>query len=108
MTARVMLLVHVCPGEEQSFEETYRQVSTHLRGRIAGQLHDELLRPAAAQEPYILLSHWETLDAYRAWIQTPGHRADVAPLRQHWLRTDSQEYILVGDPPEPATGGDSR
>lgn len=108
MTARVMLLVHVRPGAEEDFEEAYRQVSKQLQGRIEGQLCDELLRPVSTQHPYILFSHWDTLDAYRAWIQLPSHRTSVAPLRQHWLHTDAQEYILVDAPAELATGGTSR
>ena len=95
MKARVLFMVYVRPGEEQNFEEAYKQVSERNRGRIPGQLYDELLRPAAPQDPYILLSHWNSLEEYRAWEQTPGHRESAAPLRQYWLRTHSQLYILV-------------
>jgi heme-degrading monooxygenase HmoA len=95
MKARVLFMVYVRPGEEQHFEEAYKQVSERNQGSIPGQLYDELLRPASSQDPYILLSHWNSLEEYRAWEQTPAHRESAAPLRQYWLRTNSRLYILV-------------
>lgn len=95
MAIYVTLRVYLRPGDEEQFEQTYYVVSRKLQGHIPGQLSDELLRPVSATEPYILLSQWESLEAHQAWTATSQHRDDVMPLRQHWLRTDSQEYVPV-------------
>lgn len=95
MTVYVALRIYLREGEEARFERTYRKVSRKLRGNIPGQLSDELLRPTAKEEPYILLSQWESLEAHRAWTATAQHRDDVMPLRLHWDHTHSQEYLLV-------------
>lgn len=102
MSVYVVLQVYLKPGEEERFEQTYRSISAHLQGRIHGQLSDELLRPVNPEDPYILLSRWQSLDAYNAWLETPQHRSELAPLRQHWERTVAHQYLLVNkvDPTE--------
>lgn len=95
MTAYVTLQIYLQPGEEEHFEQTYREISQQLRGTICGQQRDLLLRPLKTDDPYILLSAWESLEAYQAWIASEQHRKDVAPLRRHWETTYSQQYLLV-------------
>jgi heme-degrading monooxygenase HmoA len=105
MTVYVALRVYLRPGEEKNFEQAYHEVSSKLRGNIPGQLSDELLRPVTKEEPYILLSQWESVHAHQAWTATTQHRDDVMPLRQHWTHTKSQEYLLVATTEADQEGG---
>ena len=83
MTARVMVLARIHPGEEKEFEAAYAEVTALVAG-TAGHIRDELLRPAEGEDRYILLSEWESSAAFLAWEDAPIHRQTTTPLRPYW------------------------
>jgi heme-degrading monooxygenase HmoA len=100
MTIRVMVFAKIKPGEEKEFEAAFAEVTRKVRG-TPGHISDELLRhstgtdimPGAEPEPdsdsdggsaYILLSEWESREAFLGWERDPVHMQTTTPMRPHW------------------------
>lgn len=83
MTARVMVLARIQKGQEQEFENAYKEVTSRVAG-TPGHIRDELLRPAPGDDQYILLSEWESSEKFLAWEDAPIHRQTTVPLRPYW------------------------
>jgi heme-degrading monooxygenase HmoA len=89
MAARVMVFAKINRTDADAFEAAYAQVTANVRG-TAGHLGDELLRrrepPDAEGEPlsYILLSEWESKDAFLAWEESVAHVAKRSPMHPYW------------------------
>jgi heme-degrading monooxygenase HmoA len=84
MSGRVRVLVwhRVADGELAALEEAYHQVSRTLRG-TPGLLGSELLRSGMQPWSLLVISEWESMDAFRAWEEGAEHRATTAPLRPY-------------------------
>ncbi|GAA1858979.1 antibiotic biosynthesis monooxygenase family protein [Asanoa iriomotensis] len=80
MSARVRVLLYAVAPDGEAVTATYHRVSTELAG-TAGLLGNELLRSVYEPERFIVISEWESLDAFRAWERGSAHRATTAPLR---------------------------
>jgi heme-degrading monooxygenase HmoA len=99
MPARVMVIARVKAGDEEAFEKAYAEVTAKVKG-TPGHVADELLRhstgadimPGAEPEPepddgttsYILLSEWETREAFLRWERDPVHMQTTTPMRPYW------------------------
>jgi heme-degrading monooxygenase HmoA len=83
MPARVMVFASVAAGDRAAFEAAYARVTAAVRG-TAGHVRDELLRDASEPGRYVLLSEWESEDAFRAWEDAPVHREVTTPMRPYW------------------------
>jgi heme-degrading monooxygenase HmoA len=100
MPIRVMVFARVKPGEEEEFETAFAEVTAKVKG-TPGHIRDELLReatgsdimPGAEPDPepedggrqYILLSEWESREAFLGWERDPVHMQTTTPMRPHWL-----------------------
>src|SRR5215216_2858343 len=77
MPARVMVFAKINRGDEEAFEEAYAQVTANVKG-TEGHIADELLRrnepPDDDDQPrtYVLLSEWESKEAFLAWENAPA------------------------------------
>jgi heme-degrading monooxygenase HmoA len=83
VTARVMVVARIRKGDEQQFEAAYAEVTAKVAG-TPGHIRDELLRPTANDDRYILLSEWEDTAAFLAWEDAPIHKQTTTPLRPYW------------------------
>ncbi len=83
MTARVMVFATIAPGQEAAFEAAYAEATRSVKG-TPGHIRDELLRPMEEPGPYVLLSEWESVEAFKAWEDAPIHREKTTPLRPFW------------------------
>ena len=89
MAARMMVFAKIKRGDEQAFEAAYAEVTAKVKG-TQGHIADELLRqaepPNADGEPrtYILLSEWESKEAFLGWEDDPIHMATTTPMRPYW------------------------
>ncbi len=89
MPARMMVFAKIKPGEEAAFEAAFQEVTRKVKG-TPGHMRDELLRdvtePTPEGEPssYILLSEWESVEAFLAWEDAPIHRQTTTPMRPYW------------------------
>jgi heme-degrading monooxygenase HmoA len=111
MPARVMVLAKIKRGSEEAFEAAFAEVTRKVKG-TPGHITDELLRhstgadimPGAAPAPeiddgstqYILLSLWESREAFLAWERDPIHMQTTTPMRPHWVgRVERKIYDVA-------------
>jgi heme oxygenase (mycobilin-producing) len=101
MPARMMVFATIKPGEEEQFEAAFAEVTRKVKG-TPGHISDELLRdvtePNNPDEPsrYILLSEWESTDAFLAWEDAPIHMQTTTPMRPHWAgRVERRMYEVA-------------
>jgi heme-degrading monooxygenase HmoA len=83
MPARVMVFARVDTHDRPAFEEAFATVSRTVRG-TPGHITDELLRSDDDPGAYILLSEWESREAFLAWEDAPVHREATTPMRPFW------------------------
>ena len=83
MPARVMVFARVDPGDHRAFEDAFTTVSSRVRG-TPGHVRDELLRSEDDPGAYVLLSEWESREAFLAWEDAPVHREATTPMRPFW------------------------
>jgi heme-degrading monooxygenase HmoA len=83
MTARVLVFATVAEVNAGAFEQAYLQVTERMRG-TPGLVGDELLRDDTGGGRYILLSEWDSIEAFRAWEDGGDHHDTSLPLRPYW------------------------
>jgi heme-degrading monooxygenase HmoA len=89
MAARVMVFAKINRGDEEAFEAAYAKVTANVKG-TDGHIGDELLRrnepadPADESRSYVLLSEWESKDAFLAWENAPVHTEKRNPMTPYW------------------------
>ncbi len=83
MTARVMVRATIKDGDQKPFEAAFAEVSSKVKG-TPGHIRDELLREEDVPNSYILLSEWESKEAFLAWEDAPIHRQTTTPMRPYW------------------------
>jgi len=111
MPARVMVYATIKQGSEEAFEAAFAEVTRKVKG-TPGHITDELLRdstgadimPGAAPAPdaddgsthYILLSLWESREAFLAWERDPVHMQTTTPMRPYWTgRVERKIYDVA-------------
>ncbi|GLW06788.1 antibiotic biosynthesis monooxygenase [Microtetraspora sp. NBRC 13810] len=80
--ARVLIYAAAPSDEPGAVEAAYHRISGDLAG-TPGLLGNELLRAADDPAAFVVMSEWESLDAFRAWEEGAGHRDTTAPLRRY-------------------------
>ncbi len=98
MRTRVMVFATIRESDEEAFERAYAGVTAKVKG-TPGHVRDELLRhstgsdvmPGAEAEPdpeaiisYVLLSEWESREAFLAWERDEIHMQTTTPMRPYW------------------------
>jgi heme-degrading monooxygenase HmoA len=83
MPARVMVFAKIREGEEANFEKAFEAVTAKVKG-TPGHIRDELLRTEGEPGNYILLSEWESKEAFLAWEDAPIHMNTTTPMRPYW------------------------
>jgi heme-degrading monooxygenase HmoA len=90
MAARVMVFAKINAADAEAFEAAYAEVTADVRG-TPGHIGDELLRRREPPDPegeplsYILLSEWESKDAFLAWEESPVHVNKRSPMHPYWV-----------------------
>jgi heme-degrading monooxygenase HmoA len=102
MPARVMVFATVQEGCEAAFEAAFAEVTAAVNG-TPGHLRDELLRDPEHPGRYVLLSEWESAEAFRAWEDAPVHRAVTTPMRPYWAGNVERSIFEVAYRLEPVT-----
>jgi heme-degrading monooxygenase HmoA len=73
------------PAELDDFVTTFHAIGAHL-DRVPGLVGSELLQAQREEGSLIVMSEWESAEAFAAWEASEGHRPTTAPLR-HQLDT---------------------
>ncbi len=66
MTGRAMFLIRVKPGEEDEFEQKWKEALSDLKAH-KGFRSRELIRVADGVGTYVVLSEWDSPEDYFAW-----------------------------------------
>ncbi len=95
MTARIMVFARIRPGEQAAFEAAFAEVTRKVKG-TAGHIRDELLHETSEPDSYILLSEWESKEAFLAWEDAPIHKQTTTPMRPYWAgRVERKIYEVA-------------
>lgn len=104
MTARVMVFARIDPAKRAEFEAAYAQATRQVKG-TPGHIRDELLRAAEEPGAYVLLSEWETIEAFKAWEDAPIHMQTTTPMRPYWAGRVERKIFEVAHRLETTEGG---
>jgi len=89
-------ILDVIPGQEKEFEDTFAK-ATNIISSISGYISHQLQHCVEKQNRYLLLVHWETLEAhtvgfrgseeYQEWKKLLHHFYDPFPVVEHYELT---------------------
>lgn len=82
----VMNRLFVAAEYGATLEESF-QATIDLMKPVAGFLHNQVLRPTRAGDPYTILTFWESHDHFNAWV-----KSDVFK-QTHQGRLPKEAYI---------------
>ena len=108
MAARVMVFAKIKREDADAFEAAYAQVTANVKG-TAGHIRDELLRRREPADPddeplsYILLSDWESKDAFLTWEESTAHIAKRSPMHPYWAGTNERIIYDVAHAIKPSS-----
>jgi heme-degrading monooxygenase HmoA len=80
--ARVLVFAKAEQNEQQAIAAAYHEISEHLKN-TPGLLSNELLHSTSDPSNYVVMSEWESLEAFQVWEAGPVHRNATAPLRKY-------------------------
>lgn len=69
----VMNRIMINPEYAEQFEERFRN-RAHLVDNMPGFIRNQVLRPSQEGKPYIVLTFWETREAFEAWTQSDSFK----------------------------------
>lgn len=104
--------LYVKPDYAEAFEKVFRERAGLVDG-MPGFVSNQVLRPVNKDEPYIVLTTWESREAFMGWIRSDafvrGHaQSGTLPkeayfqpnvLELHELIQDSSRPDLAPEPP---------
>jgi heme-degrading monooxygenase HmoA len=70
--------------DKEAFEATFEQVSRTVVNSTKGILRDELICDSNDPFAYIMLSEWESKEAWASWQRAPIHEVQVGGMQQYW------------------------
>ena len=75
----------VIPGKEEEFEHGFLKVIEHLE-TVPGHVESHLYEDVAAVGSYVILSQWETKDAFEQFIRSDAFKQVTAWGKAEILR----------------------
>lgn len=98
--------IFVNPAYADQFEENFRN-RAGLVDTMEGFISNQLLRPANAGDPYIVMTHWASRAHFKAWVTSPefvqGHARSGSLPREAFTgpnKLELHEVILDSTQPE--------
>lgn len=91
--ARVLVWYRAPQHDPAAIERAYEEVSRELAG-TPGLLGNELLRSGDGSGRMLVMSEWESLDAFRTWEEGVHHRGATSPLRPYQDRGREQVFEI--------------
>ena len=70
--------------DQEAFEATFKQVSSTVVNSVKGIIRDELIHDSKDPYSYIMLSEWESENAWATWQRAPIHETQVGGMQQYW------------------------
>jgi heme-degrading monooxygenase HmoA len=84
----------VIPGKEQEFEQGFLKVLEHLK-TVPGHVESHMYEDVAVVGSYVILSQWETKEAFDQFIQSEAFRNVVAWGRAEMLRGRPKHKVYL-------------
>lgn len=81
--------------DKEAFEAAFQQVSRVVVGTTKGIIRDELIHDSGDPSAYIMLSEWESKDAWATWQRAPIHEEQVGSMQQYWQGQGVKIYTTV-------------
>ena len=66
------------------FEAAFEQVSRRVIESVPGIIRDELIHDSRDPYAYIMLSEWESKEAWATWQSAPIHEEQVGEMQKYW------------------------
>ena len=86
----------VVAGKEQEFEQGFVNVIEHLKG-VAGHVESHLYEDVQSTGSYVILSEWETKDAFQAFLKSDAFKQVTAWGRAEILRGRPRHKVYTND-----------
>ena len=84
----------VVPGKEQEFEHGFLAVLLHLKG-VAGHVESRMYQDVASAGSYVILSEWETQDAFTAFLRSDAFKQVTAWGKAEILRSRPRHKVYT-------------
>ena len=93
--------IPVNPDHATAFEERFKHRAS-LVDAMPGFVSNQVLRPLTEGAPYIVLTQWESMEHFRAWVDSPafkqGHaRSGSLPADAFTGRSQLEIHEVVGE-----------
>ncbi len=70
--------------DKGAFEAAFERVSKTVVNTVDGIVRDELIHDSNDPYSYMMVSEWESKDAWAEWQRAPIHEEQVGILQQYW------------------------
>ena len=70
--------------DKEAFEAAFHEVSSTVVQNAKGVIRDVLIHDSNDPYAYIMLSEWESKDAWALWQQAPIHEEQVGGMKKYW------------------------
>lgn len=92
--ARVLIYYRAPSDDPDVIERGYHETSDALAD-TPGLLRNELLRDVTDPASFVVLSEWESLEAFKEWEVGPHHRGNTSPLRPYQDRENHTRHYGI-------------
>jgi heme-degrading monooxygenase HmoA len=86
----------VVAGKEQEFEQGFLKVIEHLKV-VAGHVESHLYEDVQSVGSYVILSEWESKDAFQAFLKSDAFKQVTAWGRAEILRGRPRHKVYTND-----------
>lgn len=84
----------VLSGKEDEFEKGFAAVSEHLQ-KVPGHLESKLYADVGSPGSYLILSRWQTREAFDAFLRSPEFRSTTNWGKAEILRSRPKHKVYV-------------
>ena len=84
----------VVPGKEEEFEQGFLRVIEHLK-TVAGHVESRLYEDVAVTGSYVILSEWETKEAFEAFLRSDAFKQVTAWGKAEILRGRPRHKVYM-------------
>lgn len=95
--ARVMFLIRVPAERTREFLEAYEKIRYTVAEGVEGHLKDQVCQAEDDPEQWMITSEWTSLEAFRAWERSPGHRTLAGPMRACCTEAKSIRFAIQAE-----------
>ncbi len=92
--ARIVFLIRVPAENQEKFLAAYQKIRYEVAEGVPGHILDQVCQSTTDPEQWLITSEWESLAAFTAWEQSPGHRELARPMRECMTEARSIKFAI--------------